>query len=282
MSAQATVQDLVTFERGDVRLLGRLYRPAGDGPFPALVEVHGGAWTSGDRTSNADIAQHLSGSGIAVFSLEFRMPPLARYPETVADVNLGIRWFKANAHLAATRSDLIGGLGTSSGGHLLLLAAFCPHDSRYTTHRLASDAAIDASLAYTIACWPVADPLARYRMAQSRGNERLVAAHQAFWPDEQAMDDANPVLLLERHAVGTPPPMLVVQGTNDANLPEGLAQRLVTAARGAGGDAEVLVYPDEPHSFIGSPHDPENARRALDAIVAFVRAQTPFDKDSAR
>ena len=37
-------------------LLARVYRPQGSGPFPALIEIHGGAWTSGDRTQNADLA----------------------------------------------------------------------------------------------------------------------------------------------------------------------------------------------------------------------------------
>ena len=55
-----------------------------------------------------------------MLSIEFRMPPAARYPETAADVNFGIRFLKANAERFATRKELVGGLGTSSGGHLLL------------------------------------------------------------------------------------------------------------------------------------------------------------------
>ena len=71
--------------------------PEGPGPFPAVLEVHGGAWTMGDRFNNVSIAEHLAGHGIVVLSIEFRMPPQARYPETVADVNFGIRFLKANA-----------------------------------------------------------------------------------------------------------------------------------------------------------------------------------------
>ena len=68
----------------------------------------------------------------------------------------------------------VGGLGTSSGGHLLLLNALRPRDARYTAHALPGT---DAGLAFAIACWPVADPLARYRAVQQRGNDRLVDAH---------------------------------------------------------------------------------------------------------
>src|SRR6516225_8199 len=104
-------------------LLARYYRPEGTGPFPAVLEVHGGAWTSGDRLNNVAIGEYLAARGIVVLSIDFRMPPAVRYPETVADVNFGIRFLKTNAGRFATRIDLVGGLGTSSGGHLLLLNA---------------------------------------------------------------------------------------------------------------------------------------------------------------
>src|SRR6516162_11688042 len=99
---------------GGAPLLARYYRPEGGGPFPAVLEVHGGAWTSGDRLNNIAIGEYLAGHGIVVLSIDFRMPPAVRYPETVADVNFGIRFLKANATRFATRSQLVGGLGTSS------------------------------------------------------------------------------------------------------------------------------------------------------------------------
>src|SRR5207237_9209237 len=138
-----------------------------------------GACTSGDRFNNVAIAEHLAAHGIAVLSIAFRMPPVARYPDTVADVNFGIRFLKANAERFATRRDLVGGLGTSSGGHLLLLNALRPRDSRYAALPLAG---VDAGLAFAVVCWPVAGPLARYRAVRERANGRLVDAQQPFWP----------------------------------------------------------------------------------------------------
>lgn len=266
--------DVTFFRSGETALEARLYRPEGSGPFPAVVEVHGGAWTSGDRTSNAGLCRHLAENGIAVLALDFRMPPAARYPQTVGDVHLGIRWLKANAALAGTRSELVGALGTSSGGHLMLLAALRPHDERYAALALADAPDVDASLAFAVACWPVADPLARYLMAHERENARLVAAHDAFWPDVAAMEEGNPLLLLERGEAQAVPPLLVLQGTQDENLPEGLAEDLIAAYRRAGGTAGLLVFPGEPHSFIGRPASPQNAQRALDAIVRFVHERT--------
>src|SRR6516164_1009730 len=135
-----------------VPLLARFYRPEGAGPFPAVLEVHGGAWTMGDRLNNVAIGEHLAAHGVAVLSIDFRMPPAARYPETVADINFGIRFLKANAERFATRAELVGGLGTSSGGHLLLLNALRPRDDRYAAEPVAGS---DARLAFAVACWPV-------------------------------------------------------------------------------------------------------------------------------
>src|ERR1700741_2905490 len=71
---------------GGAPLLARFYRPEGVGPFPAVLEVHGGAWTSGDRLNNVAIGEYLAARGIVVLSIDFRMPPAVRYPATLADV----------------------------------------------------------------------------------------------------------------------------------------------------------------------------------------------------
>src|SRR5258708_36263831 len=107
-------------------LLARLYKPAGSGPFPALVEVHGGAWASGDRLNNAPLDEALAKSGIVVLAVDFRMPPRWRYPASIADVNLATRWLKAHSGDFGSRRQLVGGLRPSGGGHQLLLGRLPP------------------------------------------------------------------------------------------------------------------------------------------------------------
>src|SRR3984957_15191395 len=180
--------DDVEYQRQDGQpLLARLYQPIGPGPFPAVLEVHGGAWTGGDRFNNVATAEALAADGIVVLSIDFRMPPVARYPDTIADINLGIRWLKANAEKFNSLADLVGGLGTSSGGHMLLLSALRPNDPRYSKLPLPGSN-VDASLRFAIACWPVADPLKRYRVMQESGNDRIVGAHDKFWPSVADME----------------------------------------------------------------------------------------------
>jgi len=252
-------------------LLARLYRPEGQGPFPAVLEVHGGAWTAADRFINVAIAERLADRVIGVLSIDFRMPPAARYPETVADVNFGIRFLKANAERFATRPELVGGLGTSSGGHLLLLNVLRPRDPRYASHPLLGT---DARLAFAIACWPVADPLARYRAVQERGNERLVEAHHQFWPSEEAMAEGSPQLILARGEPVETPPALIMQGTADDNLTDDMAANFAAAYTRAGGSMVFHSFAGQPHAFI--PRDPAapDAQRALALITDFVHHQT--------
>ena len=256
---------------GAAPLLARFYRPEGAGPFPAVLEVHGGACTMGDRLNNVAIGEYLAAHGVVVLSIDFRMPPAVRYPETVADVNFGIRFLKANAEPFSTRTDLVGGLGTSSGGHLLLLNALCPRDPRYAAIPLAE---ADATLAFAVVCWPVADPLARYRAVRERGNQRLVDAHHQFWPSEEAMAEGNPQLILERGDPVEKPPALIMQGTADDNLTDDMASKFAAAYRKAGGSISLHSFEGQPHAFIGRDPAAPDARRALGLIADFIRHQT--------
>ncbi len=261
------VEDLEYFRSADARLLARFYRPEGSGPFPAVLEVHGGAWTSGDRLNNTAIGEHLAANGIVMLSIDFRMPPAARYPETVADVNFGIRFLKANAERFSTRAELVGGLGSSSGGHLLLLNALRPHDPRYASLPLPGT---DAKLAFAVACWPVADPLARYHAVQQRGNTRLAEAHDQFWPSEAAMAEGSPQLILERGEPVEKPPALIMQGTADDNLTPDMARNFAAAYTAAGGAITFHEFAGEPHAFIARDPASANARRALGLISDFI------------
>jgi acetyl esterase len=265
------VEDLEYLTAGGAPLLARFYRPEGAGPFPAVLEVHGGAWTAGDRLNNAAIGHHFASQGIAMLSIDFRMPPGTRYPETVADVNYGIRFLKANATRFATRAELIGGLGTSSGGHLLLLNVLRPDDPRYAALSLAG---ADAGLAFAVLCWPVADPVARYRAVSERGNDRLADAHDRFWPTVAAMAEGSPQLILERGEPVSTPPALIMQGTADDNLTPDMARNFAAAYRRAGGRIDFHEFVGEPHAFITRDPAAPNAQQALRVIVDFIRRET--------
>jgi acetyl esterase/lipase len=264
-------RDLEYRRQGDTALLARLYRPKGDGPFPAVVDVHGGAWASGDRLNNAPLDEALAKSGIVVLAIDFRMPPEWRYPTSIADINFAVRWLKARAAEFGSRRELVGGLGTSSGAHQLLLSALRPDDPRYSELPLAGE---DPRLPYLVLCWPISDPLARYRMVKEKGNARLVESHDAYWASEAEMAEGNPQLILERGEAATPlPPAIVVQGLADDNVTPDMADRFAAGYRARGGSLDLHKFEGQPHTFI--PRDPASdaSRRATELLRDFVLKQ---------
>jgi acetyl esterase len=267
---EIVVQDWECLRPDGSTMLVRVSRPQAPGPFPAIIDIHGGGWVMGDRKQNALIDDALAASGIVVAAPEFRMPPEGVYPTSIADVHLSIRWLKANAALMGSRPDLVGGLGTSSGGHQLLLCLLRPSDPRYGAQKMPRLEPFDATLAYAVLGWPVADPLRRFGMAKERQNKNLLDAHAAFWPDEAAMAEGNPQLMLERGEHETLPPLLVLQGTNDDNLPADMAARLVAAYRNAGGDATLHEFPGQPHTFVTRHPDAEASKQALALMAEFI------------
>ena len=266
---EIAAEDVEYQRAGDQALLARVYRPRGAGPFPALIEIHGGAWINGDRLNNAALDEALARAGIVVVALDFRMPPAHRYPAAVADVHRGIRWLKANAARFGSEPGRVGALGTSSGAQILFCAALKPDDPRYAA--IPGGDVFDARPAFLVSCWGVLDPVARYRMAQEKKIQRFLDAHIAFFGDEAAMADGSPQRMLDSGGVRNPPPTLFIQGTADDNLDHTIADRFAESYRKAGGDTELHKFAGEPHMFITKSPAAANSVAAIGRIVDFVR-----------
>jgi acetyl esterase/lipase len=270
-NAAYDVTEIAFGQAGDAPLIARLYSPKGKPAFPAIVDVHGGAWTGGSRMDNASMHAAMAASGIMVLALEFRLAPATPYPGPVADINLGIRWLKANAARLGADPERIGGLGTSSGGHQLLLNVLRPGDPRYAAWSLAD--AADAGLAYLVVCWPISDPVARYHMAQQTGNDRLVNNHRAYFGTEAVMLEASPQHIVDGGPSLKLPPALLIQGTKDANVTPDMADRFAAAYAKAGGQMVLKKYDGQPHAFIPQNPTAPASVEALRLIIDFIHRQ---------
>jgi acetyl esterase len=271
--SDVVIEDVEYGRVGDVPLSARLYRPRGASGFPAIVDVHGGAWTGGDRLQNAAMHDVIAAAGTAVLALDFRLAPASPYPASVSDVNLGIRWLKANITRWGGDNKRVGGLGTSSGGHQLLLNLLRPLDPRYAASKLPNFEDVDASLTYIVVCWPISDPLSRYTMAKETGNERLVRNHLAFFGNEEAMIEANPQRILESSVALELPPALLIQGTADANVTPDMADRFADAYAKAGGEITLRKFEGEPHTFISQDPAKPASIEAMYLITDFIRSR---------
>ncbi|HTT81204.1 MAG TPA: alpha/beta hydrolase [Stellaceae bacterium] len=279
---EVRIEDVEYQRQGGKAMLARLYRPSGTGPFPAALQVHGGAWVNKDRTDNDFMAKALAESGILVAAIDFRMPPEAPYPAALADINLAVRWLKARARTYGGRPDRVGLFGTSSGGHQALLAAMRPDDPRYAALPLPPPypppqtgegrvGALDARVAFVISGWGVLDPLLRYHLAKQAGNAELVENHHAFWGDEAAMSEGSPPAILDRGEAVFLPPALLFGGDADEWVPVGTMRRLAEGWHKAGGTVELQLYPDQGHGFMTGKPDAPYARPAIERMKSFIR-----------
>ena len=275
------VNDVEYIRHGGKPLLARIYKPRGTGPFPLIIDLHGGAWCKKDRMSDVGTCEPLAKSGVVAVALDFRMPPDAAYPASPADINYAIRWCKSRATELGTRPDMVGILGVSSGGHLAMLTAMRPNDPRYAALPLSGKAPVDATVRCAILCWPVIDPLGRYEHARkileggkSKQAEEWMHSHDLYWKGGEAeMAEGNPTRALERGEKVHMPPVLYLQGTADPAHPRANLDRFVAAYRKAGGRVELHMFEGMSQAFITDDPKSPASLDAIDKIIEFVHRE---------
>jgi acetyl esterase len=262
----------VEFRRDPVRtLMARIYQPQGSGPFPALLDLHGGAWNNQDRIANAPMDESLAASGLLVVAIDLRRAPEAPYPASVQDANYGVRWLKAKAQEWNGDPATVAALGSSSGGHEIELCAMRPHDPRYNAHPLPEAPNVDATLPYVVARSPVSDPFARYQQAERRQWAEMIQNSKTYFNPWESIYEGNPQLILERREPVTLPPLYVLQGELDDNVLPAVQEKFAATYRAAGGECELEIFKDCEHRWVAKPGPQTD--RAYERIKAFIARQ---------
>ncbi len=121
--------DVEYARRGDLSLKLDAHVPEGKGPFPAVILVHGGGWEEGEKAGIfvAPLLPVLDRSGLAWFTIDYRLAPKYTYPAPVEDVQDAIRWVKKHAKEYRVDPNRIVLMGESAGGHLVALIAARPN-----------------------------------------------------------------------------------------------------------------------------------------------------------
>jgi acetyl esterase/lipase len=258
----------VEFRRAPKRMLmARVYQPQGSGPFPTLLDVHGGAWHDKDRFANVPMCQAAARSGVLVVSIDMTNSPEAPYPASVQDANLGIRWLKAKAPEWKGDPSTVGILGSSSGGHVAQLIGMRPRDPRYGS--LTGPAGVDASVVYVATRSPISDPYARYQHMEKTNRPEMVKKSKMYFNPWDSIFEANPMKMLERGEKVSLPPMLVMQGELDSNVPWQISDKFGQLYRAAGGECEVEIFEGCEHMWISDPGpQTDRAHEVLNAFIA--------------
>jgi acetyl esterase/lipase len=252
-------------------LKARVYRPNGPGPFPTLLDLHGGAWNNKDRTAEEPMDRALAESGLLVVAIDMTNAPEAPYPASVQDANYGVRWLKWKAPSWNGDASKLGIYGSSSGGHVAELLAMRPHDPRYNAIPLPEAPEIDATVAYVAARSPISDPFARFKNAEKMKRDGMVQNHHTYFKPWETIHESNPQEILERKEKVTLVPLLIMQGALDDNVLPSIQEKFVATYKAAGGAVDYQLFEGSEHQWVAKPGPQTDKARAM--VKAFIARQ---------
>lgn len=215
--------------------------PDGAGPFAAVILVHGGGWTAGDKSGGprkaliAPMHEPLQRAGLAWFSINYRLAPAHRYPACIEDVETAIRWVKTHAAQYRVDPRRIAIAGESAGAHLAGLAVVRADES--------------TRLAAAVLFYGVFDlPLMTTPGAELRTN--FVALFDRKVADEPTLALLRAASPLHQVKAGLPP-FLLVHGSADQRVPIEQSQRLHARLQEARVPCELLTIAGGDHGMAG-------------------------------
>ena len=253
------------------QLMARVYQPQGTGPFPTVLDLHGGAWRRKDRLAEEPMDRAIAASGVLVVAIDLRLSEEAPYPASVQDANYGVRWLKSRAPEWNGDPSKIGVYGSSSGGHVAELLAMRPRDARYTAVPLPSAPSLDATVAYVATRSPVSDPYARFQQAEKMNRKEMMENSRIYFDPWDAIYEGNPQRILERREAVTLAPLLIMQGALDDNVLPALQEKFAATYKAAGGVCELSVFEGSEHEWVAKPG--RQTDRAREMVKAFIARQ---------
>jgi acetyl esterase/lipase len=218
--------------------------PAEGPPRPAVLVLHGGAWTHGARSMTPDWDRWLNGCGYEVFDVEYRLPPPVRWLDEIGDVKAALGWVAAHAaeyHVDPARISL---MGASAGANLALLAAYSRGDPRLPPSTGVPEVAVRS----VVNLYGPVDLALLWRRCESADYVRpLLEQYVGGTPDEAP--ERYALLSPLSHVGADSPPTLTLLGTSDRLVSADHARLLDEALARAGVPHETCLLAASDHAF---------------------------------
>lgn len=253
-----------------------LFVPDGAGPFPLVINIHGGGFRMGSKEMlDAPLAKALLAQGVAVASLNYRLSGEARFPAAVQDVSAAVRFLRANAAQYRLNPQRFVAFGQSAGGNLASMLGTTGHTRQFEDPAL-GHAGVSAAVQGVIDWFGPADFVQLDTQAKAQGcpadhdlpdsPESRYLGHPLPQVEELARQ-ASPL----HHITPNAPPFLLQKGDQDCLIPLAQSVEFHRALRAAGVSAELDVLPGAGHG--DRPGSPARflAPGNIDRVVAFVR-----------
>lgn len=243
-------RDVVYSNVGSRELHLDLFLPKeGAGPFPAVVYIHGGGWSGGNRSAFQRQAAYMATKGYVGACIEYRLSGEAKYPAAIHDSKAAVRWLRANAARHRIDSKRIGAAGGSAGGHLVAFLGTTGDLKQFEgeggnpgfSTRVRAVAAFNPVLDFTVA--RMQDPAAAARGALFN----FLGTTYKDRPDLYAQ--ASPATHVSRESAA----FLFLHGTADTTVPYEQSVDMMKKLKGAGVYADLFSAQDARHGFFNTP-----------------------------
>lgn len=246
--------DVVYAHHDDGDLHADIYVPAGHGPFPAVVTIHGGSWRTGWRWEMASIARQLAARDMVVMNIAYRLAPAHHWPDQYNDAQDAVRFLRSNATQYHIDTAHIGAWGYSAGAQLALL--------------LASPDAVEREPSSRVQVVVGGGSPADLRMF---GENALVSRYLNGTPSElpDAYRAASPVT----HVAMNSPPTFLYHGRDDWIVDIAQAREFAAALRAKGTAVELVELP-RGHLSAYFFADGDTSARAIAFLNRYLRPTT--------
>ena len=257
-----------------------LYLPAGDGPFPVVVNIHGGGFKFGDRSMvSAILGQALLDNGYAIASVDYRLSGAATFPAAVQDVKAAVRFLRANAAQYQLNPDQIVAYGFSAGGNLASMLGTTGDVAEFDDPALGNEG-VSSRVQAVVDWFGPTDFGQMDEQAKAQGCGTSDQTHSTATSFEslylgatvaeapELVQQANPISYI------TPddPPFLLQKGDQDCTVPVGQSQLLADALQAAGLDVRYDLLTGVGHGDSGSTPVFESAEN-VQVVLAFLAAK---------
>jgi len=236
--------DIVFGKGGDTELKLDLAMPKeGEGPFPAIICLHGGGWIGGERQQMKGTLEVLARRGYVAVSPDYRLAPRDRFPAQIEDCKAAVRWLRANAQKYHVHPQRIGVFGFSAGAHLACLLGVTDKDDGLEGQggNAEQSSAVQAVVSFfgpTDFTQPVWS-----KEVRERHLEPFLGG--AIEEKADVYRRASPMTYVSKNA----PPFLFVHGTADTIVPIQQSEKMVEKLRQAGVSARLIAVQGEEHGW---------------------------------
>lgn len=236
------VSDITYCTVGGVALKMDLYVPENAAPpYPTLIYVHGGSFTSGDKRKGSGILDipAMTERGYAVAAINYRLMPEHPFPAEVIDAKCAVRFLRAQAEEYELLTEKIGIWGGSAGGHLSAMVGLTNGDLAFESgEHLEFPSQVDA----------VVEMFGPTDLTQPMGWLQRWLLRRAFGTDSSTdarLIEASPV----QYVTSDVPPFLILHGEQDTAVPMEQAQVLHQKLLDANVETTLVIVENADHNF---------------------------------